>query len=141
MNDFAETYAHILAVDGSDTKHIQHNTGFLTLEAEVLQASAWDMAKAQGCLVLATQNWNNERLRLWLFSAQGLVYHYDSSPSYLSCQIVGPDGNDALVLAEAFGVPERHKAIAGLLNRRRGRHQQLLGLLGLPAALATAQQG
>jgi hypothetical protein len=90
--------------------------------------------------VLAMLNWENDLLRLWLYSAGELLSEYDSNPSYATCTVTKPELEHPEALAEAFGVPERFEAISKLLARKRGlgflnetgRFQLLAKELGIP---------
>jgi hypothetical protein len=142
-----ESYAHILTKQPDQSWSVSKNPALPTLETELLESEAFASARNQQTQTLATHNWLGERLRFWLYSPQTLLYHYDSSPSYMSCVIVGPAGNDASVLAEAFAATTNINRLSRLLKRRRGlgfinerqRHQQILVLLGLGSSLAGRQ--
>jgi hypothetical protein len=41
--------------------------------------------------VLAMLNWENDLLRLWLYSAGELLSEYDSNPSYATCTVTKPE--------------------------------------------------
>jgi hypothetical protein len=141
------SYAHILAKQPNQSWSVSENPAFLTLETDLLESLAFELARNQQTQTLAAHNWLGERLRLWLYDRQGLLYHYDSSPSYMNCVIAGPSSDDASALAEAFAASSHANSLAKLLKRHRGlgfinerqRHQQLLALLGLSTSLAGQQ--
>ena len=70
--------------------------------------------------VLAMLNWENDLLRLWVYSDGNLLSEYDSNPSYATCTVTKPELEHPEALANAFGVPERSEAISKLLARKRG---------------------
>jgi hypothetical protein len=88
---------------------------------------------------LAVLEYEGDSLKLWLFEKGVLSTEYDSSPSFATCTITPPVGENVERLALAFGVPHNAKAVQQLLGRKRGfgfinerdRLKQLLGLLGL----------
>jgi hypothetical protein len=90
--------------------------------------------------VLAMLNWENDLLRLWVYSAGKLLSEYDSNPSYATCTVTRPELEHPRAFAEAFGVPERSEAISKLLARKRGlgfmnetgRFELLAKELGIP---------
>jgi hypothetical protein len=90
--------------------------------------------------VLAMLNWENDLLRLWVYSDGKLLSEYDSNPSYATCTVTKPELEHPRAFAEAFGVPERSEAISKLLARKRGlgfmnetgRFQLLAKELGIP---------
>ena len=90
--------------------------------------------------VLAMLNWENDLLRLWVFSGGKLLSEYDSNPSYATCTVTKPELENPQAFAAAFGVPERSEAISKLLARRRGlgfmnekgRFELLAKELGVP---------
>ena len=70
--------------------------------------------------VLAMLNWENDLLRLWVYSDGKPLSEYDSNPSYATCTVTKPELEHPEAFADAFGVPERSKAISKLLARKRG---------------------
>jgi hypothetical protein len=90
--------------------------------------------------VLAMLNWENDLLRLWVYSEGKLLSEYDSNPSYATCTVTKPELEHPRAFTEAFGVPERSEAISKLLARKRGlgfmnetgRFQLLAKELGIP---------
>ncbi len=90
--------------------------------------------------ILAMLNWENDLLRLWVFSDGKLLSEYDSNPSYATCTVTKPETEHPEAFARAFGVPERAAAISRLLARKRGlgfmnetgRFQLLAKELGIP---------
>jgi hypothetical protein len=90
--------------------------------------------------VLAMLNWENDLLRLWVFSGGKLLSEYDSNPSYATCTVTKPELEHPQAFATAFGVPERSEAISKLLARKRGlgfinetgRFELLAKELGIP---------
>jgi hypothetical protein len=86
---------------------------------------------------LAVLEYEGDSLKLWLFENGVLTVEYDSSPSFATCTITPPTGDNLERLAQAFNVPENAKAVQQLLSRKRGfgfvnerdRLKQLLGLL------------
>jgi hypothetical protein len=94
--------------------------------------------------VLAMLNWENDLLRLWVYSDGNLLSEYDSNPSYATCTVTKPELEHPEALAQAFGVPERSEAISKLMARKRGlgfmnetgRFQLLAKELGIPLEVA-----
>ncbi len=92
-----------------------------------------------GTVALAILEYQGDVLKFWAFKSGLLVVQYDSSPSFATCTITPPEGDQLENLAELFAVPDQSKAIVQLLKRKRGygfinerdRLSQLLGLLGL----------
>jgi hypothetical protein len=90
--------------------------------------------------VLAMLNWENDLLRLWVYSDGKLLSEYDSNPSYATCTVTKPELEHPEAFAQAFGVPERSEAISKLLARKRGlgfmnetgRFELLAKELGIP---------
>jgi hypothetical protein len=90
--------------------------------------------------VLAMLNWENDLLRLWVYSGGKLLSEYDSNPSYATCTVTKPELEHPEAFAEAFEIPERSEAISRLLARKRGlgfmneagRFQLLAKELGIP---------
>ena len=90
--------------------------------------------------VLAMLNWENDLLRLWVYSDGKLLSEYDSNPSYATCTVSKPELEHPEAFAQAFGVPERSEAISKLLARKRGlgfmnetgRFELLAKELGIP---------
>jgi hypothetical protein len=70
--------------------------------------------------ILAMLNWENDLLRLWVYSDGKLLSEYDSNPSYATCTVTRPELEHPRAFAEAFGVPDRSEAISKLLARKRG---------------------
>ena len=70
--------------------------------------------------VLAMLNWENDLLRLWVYSDGKPLSEYDSNPSYATCTVTKPELEHPEALSNAFGVPERSEAISKLLARKRG---------------------
>jgi hypothetical protein len=93
--------------------------------------------------VLAMLNWENDLLRLWVYSGGKLLSEYDSNPSYATCTVTKPVLEHPEAFAQAFGVPERSEAISKLMARKRGlgfmnetgRFQLLAKELGIPLEL------
>ncbi len=92
-----------------------------------------------GSTAMAVLEYEGDALKLWVFKTGVLKIEYDSSPSFATCTITPPVGNQLEDLALLFGVPSNAKAVQQLLLRKRGygfinerqRLEQLLGLLGL----------
>lgn len=88
---------------------------------------------------LAVLEYEGDALKLWLFENGQLSAEYDASPSFATCTITPPTGDNFEQFAQAFGVPENAKALRQLLSRKRGygflnerqRLEQILGLLGI----------
>jgi hypothetical protein len=90
--------------------------------------------------VLAMLNWENDLLRIWVYSGGKLLSEYDSNPSYATCTVTKPELEHPEAFANAFGVPERSEAISKLMARKRGlgflnetgRFELLAKELGIP---------
>jgi hypothetical protein len=88
---------------------------------------------------LAVLEYEGDSLKLWLFENGVLTVEYDASPSFATCTITPPVGDNLERLAQAFGAPQNAKAVQQLLSRKRGfgfinerdRLKQLLELLKL----------
>jgi hypothetical protein len=86
---------------------------------------------------LAVLEYEGDSLKLWLFENGVLTVEYDASPSFATCTITPPVGDNLERLATAYGAPENAKAVQQLLLRKRGfgfvnerdRLKQLLELL------------
>jgi hypothetical protein len=99
--------------------------------------------------MLAMLNWENDLLRLWVYSDGKLLSEYDSNPSYATCTVTKPELEHPEAFAQAFGVPERSEAISKLLARKRGlgfmnetgRFQLLAKELGIPLEFNSTVEG
>ena len=70
--------------------------------------------------ILAMLSWENDLLRLWVYSDGKLLSEYDSNPSYATCTVTRPELEHPEAFADAFGVRDRSEAISKLLARKRG---------------------
>jgi hypothetical protein len=112
---------------------------YISSESPLVKLAAQISSKISGP-VLAMLNWENDLLRLWVYSDGKLLSEYDSNPSYATCTVTKPELEHPRAFAEAFGVPERSEAISKLLARKRGlgfmnetgRFQLLAKELGIP---------
>ena len=112
---------------------------YISSESPLLKTAVELSSKLSGP-VLAMLNWENDLLRLWVFSAGNLLSEYDSNPSYATCTVTKPELTHSEAFAEAFGVAERSEAVSKLLARKRGlgfmnetgRFELLAKELGIP---------
>ena len=112
---------------------------YISSESPLLKTAAALSGKLSGP-ILAMLNWENDLLRLWVFSGGNLLSEYDSNPSYATCTVTKPELGHPEAIAQAFGVPERSEAISKLLARKRGlgfmnetgRFELLAKELGIP---------
>jgi hypothetical protein len=92
---------------------------YISNESPLLKLAAELSGKISSPL-LAMLNWENDLLRLWVYSNGKLLSDYDSNPSYATCTVSKPELEHPEAFASAFGVPERKDAISKLLARKRG---------------------
>jgi hypothetical protein len=112
---------------------------YISNESPLLKLASEISSKISGP-VLAMLNWENDLLRLWLYSDGKRLSQYDSNPSYATCTVTRPELEHPEAFAQAFGVPERSAAISKLLARKRGlgflnetgRFELLAKELGIP---------
>jgi hypothetical protein len=112
---------------------------YISSESLLVKLAAELSGKISGP-VLAMLNWENDLLRLWVYSNGTLLSEYDSNPSYATCTVTKPELEHPEAFASAFGVPERSEAISRLLARKRGlgfmnetgRFELLAKELGIP---------
>ena len=114
---------------------------YISSESPLVKLAA-ELSQKFSSPVLAMLNWENDLLRLWIYSDGKLLGGYDSNPSYATCTVTKPELEHPEAFAEAFGVPERSVAISKLLARKRGlgfmnetgRFELLAIELGIPLA-------
>jgi hypothetical protein len=112
---------------------------YISSESPLLKLAVELSSKLAGP-VLAMLNWENDLLRLWVYSDGKLLSEYDSNPSYATCTVTRPELEHPEALADAFGIPKRSEAISKLLARKRGlgflnetgRFELLAKELGIP---------
>jgi hypothetical protein len=112
---------------------------YISSESPLVKLAA-ELSRKISSPVLAMLNWENDLLRLWVYSDGKLLSEYDSNPSYATCTVTKPELEHPRAFAQAFGVPERSEAISKLLARKRGlgfmnetgRFQLLAKELGIP---------
>ena len=92
---------------------------FISSESPLFK-TATELSSRLAGPVLAMLNWENDLLRLWVFSGGKLLSEYDSNPSYATCTVTKPELTQPKAFASAFGVPARSEAISKLLARKRG---------------------
>jgi hypothetical protein len=92
---------------------------YISSESPLLKLAV-ELSSKLSSPVLAMLNWENDLLRLWVYSDGKLLSEYDSNPSYATCTVTRPELEHPKAFAEAFGVPERSEAISKLLARKRG---------------------
>jgi hypothetical protein len=115
---------------------------YISSESPLLKLAA-ELSRKISSPVLAMLNWENDLLRLWVYSGGKLLSEYDSNPSYATCTVTKPELQHPEAFAQAFAVPERSEAISKLLARKRGlgflnetgRFQLLVKELGIPLAV------
>jgi hypothetical protein len=112
---------------------------YISSESPLVKLAAELSGKISGP-VLAMLNWENDLLRLWVYSDGNLLSEYDSNPSYATCTVTKPELEHPQAFASAFGIPERSEAISKLMARKRGlgfmnetgRFELLAKELGIP---------
>jgi hypothetical protein len=92
---------------------------YISSESPLVKLAAELSSKISGP-VLAMLNWENDLLRLWVYSDGKLLSEYDSNPSYATCTVTKPALEHPEAFARAFGIPERSEVISKLLARKRG---------------------
>lgn len=130
---------------GSNNKFVV--LGLESTNEEQVQAAAQGMSGCLNTLVLAVLNQEDIRLVLWAYVNGVWTWFYDSNPMYMGCRVcsyaetsINTEGGEAQTLAELFGIPQQHKALAHWLVRRRGlgilyeseRYAELARILGIP---------
>lgn len=118
-------------------------------DIEVLTKLASSLSARLGCAALAVLNHDDDVLIYTLHEGGRLVDEYNSSPEYFEAGPgASPEGGDAELLCRAFGVDGRVDEVETVLRTPWGtedgftfemeRHQELVSVLGLPAAAVPA---
>jgi hypothetical protein len=121
VRDFAlEVRGEFVVVSGKDLEPVSLvDAWYISSESPLVKLAA-ELSSRISSPVLAMLNWENDLLRLWVYSGGKLLSEYDSNPSYATCTVTKPELEHPEAFAEAFGVPERSEAISKLLARKRG---------------------
>jgi hypothetical protein len=121
VRDFAlEVRGEFFVVSGKDLEPVSLvDAWYISSESPLVKLAA-ELSSRISSPVLAMLNWENDLLRLWVYSGGKLLSEYDSNPSYATCTVTKPELEHPEAFAEAFGVPERSEAISKLLARKRG---------------------
>ena len=118
-------------------------------DLEILNNLASSLSARLSCAALAVLNHDDDVLIYTLHENGEMVDEYNSSPEYFeSGPGAEPEGGDANVLSRAFGVAGRADDVETVLRKPWGtddgvtfemeRHQELVDILGLPAAAVPA---
>jgi hypothetical protein len=115
-----EVHGHYVVVSGKQLEPGSLVDAWYISSESPLVKLASELSGEISSPVLAMLNWENDLLRLWVYSGGKLLSEYDSNPSYATCTVSKPELEHPRAFASAFGIPERSEAISKLLARKRG---------------------
>jgi hypothetical protein len=141
VQDFAvEVRGEFVVVSGKQLEPDSLVEAWYISSESPLVKLAVELSRKISSPVMAMLNWENDLLRLWVYSDGKRLSEYDSNPSYATCTVTKPELEHPEAFAIAFGVQERSEAISKLLARKRGlgfmnekgRFELLAKELGIP---------